>query len=355
MSSSHAKYLRVVNPSPDDDYVSKRTNAINEITAGIAGRTARTELLAVAKSLGAMFSSRAKDAHQSSEFSKSVAQAISKFALAYDPEVYDNGVMVCAALAVLDLFENARSQSNRADGTVYLAAALGLTLNGLPSIDQPKVEELRRNLMDLSLVLIEEAARNARARTQPQFPAKLPKPAADEAAETFGNRLLAELLRPLQSMNRNAQLDREEVDLMWWALTPRESLLRKPASEISSIEAMLSAASELGNQIVTVPTTAHIHLALFSLAETSEKVSVENLTTISPESAKGLLNSTQSDLVNSQPETFFLTALLSAASLGTLQQFRSSYAYIDRKDQALTKEEWVRTLVLERRLLNQTI
>ena len=144
------------------------------------------------------------------------------------------------------------------------AAALWLALSFQPPLGDPKRELLRASVL--------EAARNrsvagsdaARQRVQiPDF-GEVSLVAGNEGK--LGDSVKAAAEPTISALRRNAALDREEIDFLWWAQLRRSRLLKRPLDSIDEVARVVSAGLEGAAYLRRMPSEVHREIVLRTIS-----------------------------------------------------------------------------------------
>jgi hypothetical protein len=255
MTLDFAAHLRIVNSAPNDDFVQKRSSAIMEVATWLTGRSSANEILVNAEALASTIGSEGNVLNPI--IGAAVGAAIKKASPAFVPDEAPLDVFVCFALAlsgVLTRSVGGKPQASKSRPCLAAAIALGIALR--PALNQPRLEGLRVALLELARRVAGEAAEAARAR--------------DELEELPDSASTAQLKKAALTLAANASLDREEVDLLWWAVNGRSSILGGRIAAAPPAVASVAAGFELARMLRHLPLDAHRDLAVRNLPGSSD-------------------------------------------------------------------------------------
>jgi hypothetical protein len=258
-----AAHLRIFDISPSDELMQKRQAAINKLADQFRELSAPHQILVLANDLAGAI---AFEGGLSSALASQVESAIRDQNPSFVQEDQEVQLTTCALLAALGILEGAKPAGDRLLRSDVLAAGLWSALSFQKPRSEPKLEALRRELLDRAAHLALQTAESARRR--------MPVPAAPFAvAETeawpgIEKNWNAGPLKALSALQFNAALDREELDFLWWALGDWSVLLNaRLSSPNAGAAAAIASAIEAGMLLRRVPSEAHKHLVLRHVTE----------------------------------------------------------------------------------------
>ena len=229
-----AKYIRIFEADPDDDFVIKRQTALKAIVANLRKTKTFSGLMTLAQTLtDSIYDPELLDG----EISSDIEQAVKAESPAFLAEGNELQIAMMAAIGVLEIISEAEPTSDRASVADYLALAIwsGLSFNKPSS--ETKIEHLRQELLSKSRDLFLLSAEKSRQRLS-------------------ANRTTIKLL------SRNAALDREELDILWWVLGDWSNLAKAKLSMLSECPASIIAAFEVASRLRRIPAKAHRQLSV---------------------------------------------------------------------------------------------
>jgi hypothetical protein len=256
--SDIARHIRIFEKDPSDDLVQKRTTAITTAAEQFKKLKFVTDLLELANDIATAVSS--------DDFALSDVRTteLEGFIKAGSPAfVRDNEalqILVCAMLAALEVVGESASSNHGWSHAEWIAAGLWSALSFQKASRKPRLEALRLELLTASRDLVLRTSESARARqTVPDLVLKV--------AETVEVNKLPDAIKSaagktIESLRRNAALDREEIDLLWWALSDWSSLFDESYVSLPNTTAAVAAGVEAGKLMRRFPSESHKHLAL---------------------------------------------------------------------------------------------
>ncbi|WP_159085687.1 GTPase-associated system all-helical protein GASH [Burkholderia sp. MSMB0856] len=170
-----------------------------------------------------------------------------------------------------------------------LAVGVWLALSHVRPTERPKLKQLCDNVESVAYRYVAAIAERSRQRLEvPEAEVEWPESAASADIEEAIKEALADTVKALRT---NAVLDREEIDILWWTLGDRSSLLDRQFSLAPTVPAALAAAVELGRLLRRPPSVAHKHLVLRQVREDVQLTLAELLSNLEPVRAKFALPS----------------------------------------------------------------
>ncbi|NSZ66781.1 MULTISPECIES: GTPase-associated system all-helical protein GASH [Rhizobium/Agrobacterium group] len=315
-----ALHVRIFDANPSDDLVKKRQTAIKEIAAKFIKPNTVSRLLEVAN--GVALGSR-DNGKLPASLAAEVGESITKVSPSFVNEGHDLELSTCAILAIMTAIETG-SKSGTLTNADYLAVGTWLAMTSQAGSKNEKFERLRRTLLDLSQDHVLKAASHGRSRVQPP---KVPDLATDSAN-------LAKVVEGLKStiatINSNAVIDREEIDLLWWSITGWSNALGVKYDDAKPHAVAIALGLDAAKRLRRMPTDLHKELVLRRLPEGESLTLARILKELGDDRSRlGAIYGSDSDVV-ANPEVFpLLNALASGAAGNALK------ATISMKDLAL--------------------
>jgi hypothetical protein len=269
--SDIAKHVRIFAAEPSDDLVEKRTAVVKDLAERHIAKLGSVEtIFKAANDLAVAVAGYG----MSSQMTEQIEAAIKKQSTAFVRDGHELEMLVCGLLAPLHFMANARvgvgSPASRAD---ILAAAIWSALSFQHSIQKPKLEDLRTELLTAGRSRALALAETARSRVRvPDFGVGV-----DDGMDvaTFHKVLKPAIDSIVNALRTNATLDREELDLLWWVLGDWSELLEERVSTLAPESVAVAAGIEIGRRLRRFPANAHRYLALRHLSTNAELNMVE--------------------------------------------------------------------------------
>ncbi|KQV53302.1 hypothetical protein ASC95_11175 [Pelomonas sp. Root1217] len=177
-------------------------------------------------------------------------------------------VGICAAAAIDAMLEGSRLDSDGWTVVDVLATALWSALSFQTPLLDAKREALRLEVLELVQQRSMEAAEESRERTEVADFGDFAVVDGDDAKTlTAFKRATGSTIKALR---RNAALDREELDFMWWTLVARSRLLDRPLSKLVEPVRLVVAGIEAADYLRRLPCDVHRDLVLRHADEDTE-------------------------------------------------------------------------------------
>lgn len=204
-----AQHVRIFAGSPTDEFVTKRKAAIKEIAANFIKPNNIGRLLSVAN--GVALASK-EGGKLPPELAAEISTSIVKVAPSFVAEGSELELSTCALLAAFTAIESG-SKAGTLTTSDYLAVGIWSGLSWQTGSKNLNFERLRKQLLELSRAHVLGAAQTARVRAKPTRPIIL--------AEDNSNlgKVIEGLRSAIDTLNANAVVDREEIDLLWWSIS----------------------------------------------------------------------------------------------------------------------------------------
>lgn len=340
-----AKHIRIFNTEPSDDLVDKRTAAIATLTAVLGKKARQPEILQLANNVAAGVIDPNK---LSTTLATEVEAAIKERSTAFDRDGNELEILICLLLAMCQRLENHEADATSQSSNESRAAAVWSALSFQPSRSEPKLEALRDELMAKAQALVLASGENGRRRLEvPDFSViEDEDESEDEESEEgdiaqFKEDFMAGTEATIVALRTNADLDREELDLLWWALGDWSDLLDKRLSTLPAPIAALTCGIEIGRALRKLPASAHKHLALRNIADDAASLNLSELIeAIGTQKEKLLSAFTNRQWLSEFPEVFPL--------LHALQTGKTSACGSDQKR---SLRDWGARALLETSIL----
>lgn len=330
-----AAHLRIFNADPSDELVQKRQPAISEVAAFLVSRGDFAALLSLADSLAGSVNQRQP---LPEELTTKIESAIRSANPSFVREGQDLQIKVCGLLAALAVLESATAGGTELLRSEVLAVGLWSALSFQKPLSDVKFERLRVELLRRAEALSLSAAENSRKRVSvlgAQF--SIPE---EEGLEDLERRWQEGPLKAIDALRLNATLDREELDLLWWALNDWSAIFKTSLSKLDNDVVGLAAGLEMGSLLKRLPATAHKHLATRCIKEEHSYALGDLLDAIGNQAANLARMHAENTLPNTCPHVFpLLTALRTGQAKGSGSK------------EARTRREWAARALLESALL----
>lgn len=278
-----ATHVRIFDQDPADDLVTKRAAAVKDLGARLVKGARRVD--AVLKSANELALAIDSTAKLPEALGGETVAAIKKTAIAFVAEGQELQIVVCSLLGALQGLDSATPGDGNLRVSDLLAIGLWSSLSFQLPRTEPKLEALRAQLLGKAREVVHLSAHRARRRTQVRnFAFAAPNPVdAAKLKEAFDEATSA----TIDALRSNAALDREEIDLLWWALGDWSTMLNRQFSAASSTGCAIASGIEVGRMLRRLPTDAFRHLALRNVKQVQTLTLVELLAELGDD--RGLL------------------------------------------------------------------
>lgn len=309
---SVAKHIRLIDPAPTDDFVLKREAAVKALRTKFLKVRNVNDLLRLGStlSLGCFSQSDIPD-----DTRNSIASALVKESPAFDPEENAQEIKLIGILSLLDAIEKGGTSDHWAIADV-LAVATWSTLSFIPTLEEPKLDALRRDVI--------EKARDRALKTAITTRDRSPVPDLDNLVIEPGNAELPTALNSaIEALRRNSALDREELDLLWWVIAEGSQILQKPLSAVTAQTRAIISGFEVGSMLRRLPSQAHNHLVQRNISSTETLSLIEVIESLGDERLMIAHSFATAAVVTQAPHMFpVLTALRSGKAQGVAAEMK---------------------------------
>lgn len=253
----------------------------------------------------------------------------------YEERPFDVGV--CAGMAMTSILGSNSGSSGWAIADVY-AAALWSSLAFQPSLTEARRESLRLEVLNAAFGSLSKSAEAARERGSVPDPSLVKITISTEAVVTHN--ISESMAKTVEALRRNAALDREELDFLWWAQAGRSRLLKRHPSLINEPTRVVTAGIEASKMLRRLPCEVHREIVLRTL-EHDPELDLEELLMALGDDKERLSDAVHVDWVAHHPSIF---PLLHALVTGELN---APGAVVKRR-----VSEWGERALLEAGFLN---
>lgn len=253
-----AKYVRIYDPSPEDDTVNKRQAAIKDAVVQLRKTADAPSLVKLGSAVAEAFATGVTP----DPIGSVVATAIKKHASAFVREERELEVAVITAVAAMELLEGPDTGNIISRNDIVAATLWSALAYQSPSSDA-KLEQLRQDLLAMASDRCLKRAEAGRKRTA--APKEIP--AAPDADVAQMSKSLVAATATLVALQTNASLDREELDVLWWAMGGRSPTVGKFYDILPPAVHGVVRGIELGILLRRLPARAHHSLALSRVPE----------------------------------------------------------------------------------------
>jgi len=312
-----AKHSRIFWPDPQDEQVRRLNLAVAEVQIWIRSLSPVSSAIEFAAVLARAFESGTVDDKLAQAVEKAIVKSGSD---AFVREGNDLQIAVVAVVAALDLVRKDEADEDGWGIVDAFAAACWSALSFQSPVEKEGLEVLRAELLSASRERVAEVAEKSRVRaTVPEVGLlHIPDSTPANARSKTAFRTAVEPL--VKSLRENAELDREEIDFLWWRLSDWSDILEKPLSSLSPVNRAVYSALECGSMLRRPPSSGHRNVALqgisnensFTLAQVVGELEVSN------EKLQALINT------NDVTEASEVYPLLNSILSGDVEAFGST-------------------------------
>lgn len=253
-----AKYVRIFWPDPKDEDVRRRNAAVLTIQSWITGLQNPWSAIRLASALAdSVADGKARD-----DFTLKVEQAIvDAGSAAFVREGHDLEIVVVALVSALDLI---RREPDDAGWTPVDALAAGLwsALSFQSPIVEEPIELLRQEVLVSGQTRTMLMAERSRKRVPVPEIGSLTLP---EAQPTGGraNAVFRKATEPLvKALQENAELDREELEFLWWTIEDWSEALNGRISDADPLVRAVVAGMDGASKLRRLPASGHRNVVL---------------------------------------------------------------------------------------------
>lgn len=259
-----AVHMRITSVSVSDDDVNSRRAAATSLAAAWGKETTVLKLLAKAVDAAEALSG---DGKPSSALGEEVQKAIQKKSASYLYEERPLDVSVCAGVAMISVLSSVPGVTGYLIADVY-AAALWLALGYQPVLEADRREKLRHEVLEAAIKRSTTSAELARSRGDVPDPSSIKIAIGENGVPT--NNIAEALAKTVDALRRNATLDREELDFLWWAQLGRSRLLNRQLSAIAEPTRIVAAGIEGARILRRLPCEVHREIVLRTIDQDPE-------------------------------------------------------------------------------------
>ncbi|WP_419685099.1 GTPase-associated system all-helical protein GASH [Burkholderia theae] len=266
-----AKYSRMFWAEPTDADVAARNRSVEKLRVVFEALNSRAAIGVAAALVDAL-----AGAELPVDLSKTVEKAISDESPAFQMSGHELQGAVCAAVAALDFAREAPLTARGWTSADAMAAALWSGLALQSPLENAFVEALRRELHDACRDRVRAVSRQARERQDVPDVGKLTiseNEPVGARAQTAYKRATEPVIKALKE---NAELDREEIDFLWWALGDHSGLFDCPLGKKAPFSRAIAVGIEGASKLRRLPSDGHRHVVLRQIGE-SESLTLEGL------------------------------------------------------------------------------
>lgn len=299
-----ARLIRVFHPNPDDDFVTKRKSAIEDLAAQFGKMKSSEAIVSLSSAVSGAFDDEPVIPKETTNL---VEQAIRNHSPSFVADDAPVEIGICSVGALLKVLESESVKDGPLAADVF-AVALWLSLDLKRGNSNPRIEELRQEALAAARARIGRSGLISRNRKiVADFGSFGGTSVTPEEFATATNSTIS-------SLKRNAVLDREEIDLLWWLLSEYSESLEVPMSSFTPTCRAIVGSLEVGRQLRRLPVRAHSILAMRGV-DGSGTVTPDQLIDALAQVRSRLADAFCTDpLIHSCPSTFAFHSMLRSES-----------------------------------------
>lgn len=308
-----ARHMRISGVAVSDNDVESRKAAVKSLATlwGKQNKVASIVSLAadIAGALGG-------NGDPSQELGEQVQASIQKKAPAflYDERPLDVGV--CCGMAMISILSGTVGNNGWTIPAIY-AASLWSALSYQPALPDERREILRLEILDKAANYYAVSAEKVRERIHVPEPIEVDITVEDDIVT---NNFPEAIKDTIEALRRNAVLDREELDFLWWVQLGHSRLLKKQLSKIDEPVRIVTAGIEAAKILRRLPCEVHREIVLRTLEQNPE-LDLEELLSVIGDERTTLSAALTAEHILAHPTVF---PLLHALTTGEIDQINSS-------------------------------
>lgn len=322
-------HMRISTLTPSNEDVDARRATIGELSAAWIEVTDIDEILAKA---GMVADALGGDGRPHRDLGTEVQAALQNHASAYLYEEKPFDVGICAGMAIMSILRGTPGTHGWTVADVY-SNALWAALSFQPPLKAEKRDKLRSEVLTGVRDRSRASAERVRERIDVPDVGELNVIIAEGAKPTTNFKKAT--AATIEVLRRNAALDREEIDFLWWVQLNRSRLLGRAASAMDEPLRLVAMAIEAALHLRRLPADLHYELVLRTVDEDPE-LDLKELTKVVGEDRAKLVRGFDADRAARHPSVFPL--------LNTLATGHIDVAGAKRKRKA---SDWAAQALLE--------
>ncbi|MGN6236978.1 GTPase-associated system all-helical protein GASH [Dyella sp.] len=252
-------HMRMTGLVVSDTDVDTRQAAITELSSSWGKITNAPKILAKSAEIAA---SLGGDGHAPEFFAAEIQGVVQKHASAFLHVERPLEVGICAGMAAVNMMKSEPGTGGWTTPDVY-ANALWSALSFQPPLVDDKREALRREVLDVAQARAINGANKARERVA--VPDMGDLTVTLDAEGKYGTNFKRAVNGCVEALRRNAALDREELDFLWWVQLGRSRLLNVPWAKIPEAKRLVIAGIEGAGHLRRLPSDVHHEVVLRTL------------------------------------------------------------------------------------------
>lgn len=276
MIAQALEFCRLANPQPQHTEIEKRSGAAEALAAKLVGVEARSHLLAAVQGVVSGFDKTPFT--QQSPTVKLIVETIKldDLSLPEDLTENSNSLRAVAAMAIQSILKGKVSVSS---------TIVALALRSALSLRKPPTERYLKWVLEALLAsahtLLVAEGEKRRDSTQEKLSELLSLEAPDDEDTDLWGTLLPAVQSAVRELSVRAEIDREEVNMLWWMFTAFSSIAGKPLDQLRPEDVASCVGLELAELSLLPPTPNSTELVkrtiVRTLTTTTEDISLKSL------------------------------------------------------------------------------
>ena len=270
-----AKYAYIFWGQPADNDVLGRNQAVEILRAKLADLPSG-DAVRIAAAIAQSFAGVPLDA----TLATSVEGAIGASSPAFVLKGNEQQGVVCLTVSALALVREPLTEASGWTAADAIAASLWSALTLQDHVENGKVEELRQDLIAACRDRVRTVAKEARRRHDIPDVGTL-NISENEPAGSRANTAYRRATAPvIKALKENQDLDREELDFLWWAMGDYSELLGCPLEDREPFCRAVAAGLEAATMLRRLPSDGLRHAALRLIAKSESLTLAELMTSL---------------------------------------------------------------------------
>lgn len=249
-------HLRITGLTVTDADVDSRRKAVTKLASTWSRLSNSSAIVAKAAEISDALGG---DGTPSPSLATEVEEAVQKHASAFLSSDRPLEVGICAGVAAISMLSAEPGTDGWTITDIY-SNALWLALAFQPTLQDEKREVLRSEVLDQARERSLKSANLARERVAVADPPELTVTTDENGNVTTD---FSEVMQDtIEALRRNAALDREELDFLWWAQLGRSRVLGRRLAEIAEPTRMVVMGIEGASLLRRLPADVHREIVL---------------------------------------------------------------------------------------------
>jgi hypothetical protein len=273
-----AAHMRITGSPVSNDDVDTRRVAIKDLSEEWAKSSSIDKFLAIATHIAQALHDEVPPAM----FGAEIQTAVQKHAAAFLYEESPFEVGIVAGMAFVEIAKMKPRPTVEWTTAELLCVAVWSALSYQQPLAEMKREKLRTEVLNAAEDYVTHAAEGSRARSQVDdfapLAITLAAPATKEgvteadpkAVPTASSNFAKATIATITALRRNAALDREELDFLWWVQLNRSRLLGKQLTSLAEPVRLVAAGIEGAAYLRRLPCEVHRDIVLRTLDKDPE-------------------------------------------------------------------------------------